>query len=447
MTVVVSRAVLLCSLLCGPALPRAAAASEREQTSPEGWQAGAPRDEIRPQFSYESGGGPGGAPALVIASDHRQGLNGYWRKTFAVTGGAFYRFYAMCKTENMAAPRRSAVAEIVWQDDQGRTVPTNMGSVEAELPAQRGTGADGWTEVSDVYRIPRQATHALIDLRLRWAVNASVRWSKASFGPSAPPPKRLVRLAAAHLRPEGGETVADNLRMIEAVVEEAANQKADLIVLGELVTVHDIRGSAVPAETVPGPTTRRLGEMARKHNLYIVAGMPEREGHLIYNTAALIGPDGSLAGKYRKMTLPSGEAREGATPGNDYPVFETRFGKIGMMICYDLFFPEVSRQLAIRGAEVIALPIYGGDDALAKVRALDNGVFLVTSTYMEPWTHWMRSGVWDRQGNLIAAAKAWGTVAIAEVDLNERFDDKWLGDFRNHVPRERPLWDDAKPPQ
>jgi predicted amidohydrolase len=428
-------------------LPRAAAAAEREQTSPEGWQAGAPRDEIRPQFFYESGGGPGGAPALVIASDYRPGLNGYWRKTFAVTGGAFYRFYALCKAENMGAPRRSAVAEIVWQDDRGRTVPTDMGSVEAELPAQRGTGADGWTEVSDVNRSPERATRALIDLRLRWASEATVRWSKVSFSPTAPPPKRLVRLAAAHFRPEGGESVADNLRMIEAVVEEAANQKADLLVLGELVTVHAIGGSTSPTETVPGPTTCRLGEMARKHDLYIVAGMPEREGHLIYNTAALIGPDGNLVGKYRKMVLTSGEAREGTTPGGDYPVFETRFGKIGMMICYDLFFPEVSRQLAIRGAEIIALPIYGGDDALARARAMDNRVFLVTSTYMEPWTHWMRSGVWDREGNLIAAAKNWGTVAIAEVDLNERFDHKWLGDFRNHVPRERPLWDVAQPPQ
>ena len=417
--------------------PKAAA---QEPASPDGWQAGAPRDEIRPRFSYESGGGPRGAAALVIASDDRKGLNGYWRKTFPVTGGAYYRFYALCKTENMAAPRRSAVAEVVWQDDRGRTVPTDMGSVEAELPARRDALANGWTEVSDVYRIPKRATRACIDLRLRWAAKGAVRWSEVSFIPSAPPPKRLVRLAAAHFRPEGGETVADNLRMIEQIVAEAAGGKADLLVLGELVTVHAIR-SAIPPETVPGPTTRRLGEMARKHNLYIVAGIPEREGHLLYNGAVLIAPDGMLAGKYRKMVVTSGEARGGTTPGDDYPVFETRFGKIGMMICYDLFFPEVSRQLAMRGAEIIALPIYGGDDILAKVRALDNRVFLVTSTYMEPWTHWMRSGVWDREGNLIAAAKNWGTVAIAEVDLNERFDHKWLGDFGNHVPRERPLWD------
>lgn len=423
--------------LCGPA---------EELTPVDGWQAGAPREEIRPQFSYEPRGGRQGAPALVITSDERQGLNGYWRKTFAVTPGAAYRFSAWCRTQNVPAERRSAVVEIVWQDSQGRTAATDMGSVEVEMPAQRQTGADGWTEVSDTYRAPKRASRALIDMRLRWASNAAVRWSGATFEAAAPPAKRLVRLAAAHFRPEGGESTADNLRMMEPIVAQAAAGKADLLVLGELITVHGIPRRASAAEPVPGPTTQRLGEMARKYGLYIVAGMPEREGHLLYNTAALIGPDGNLVGKYRKMVVTSGEARGGTTPGSGYPVFETRLGKIGIMICYDLFFPEVSRELANRGAEIIAVPIYGGDDTLAKVRALDNRVFLVTSTYMEPWTHWMRSGVWDREGNLIAAAKNWGTVAIVEVDLNERFDHKWLGDFGNHVPRERPLWEDAQPP-
>ena len=411
------------------------------QTSPDGWEAGAPRDEIRPRFSYEDRGGPGGAPALTIASDAREGLNGYWRKTFPVTGGGWYRFYALSKTENMTAPRRSAVVEIVWQDDQGKTAPTDMGSVEAEMPAERGAAGGGWTEVSDVYRAPKRATRAQVDLRLRWASGASVRWSKVAFSPSEPPAKRLVRLAAAHFKPAGGKSAAENIAMLEPLAAEAAGRKADLLVFGELVTVLGAGDTKAAAETVPGPSTRLLGEMARRHGMYIVAGMSEREGHLIYNTAVLLAPDGKLAGKYRKMVVTSGEARGGDTPGSDYPVFETRFGKLGMMICYDLFFPEVSRQLAMRGAEVIAVSIYGGDDRLATARALDNRVFLVTSTYMEPWTHWMRSGVWDREGNLVAAAKTWGTVAVAEVDLNERFDHKWLGDFRNHVPRERPVGD------
>jgi seryl-tRNA synthetase len=183
------------------------------QTSPDGWEAGAPRDEIRPRFSYEERGGPGGTPALVIASDAREGLNGYWRKTFPVAGGGWHRFHALAKTENMAAPRRSAVVEIVWQDDQGKTVPTDMGSVEAEMPAERGAAGGGWTEVSDVYRVPKRATRAQVDLRLRWASGASVRWSKVAFSPSEPPAKRLVRLAAAHFKPAGGKSAADNLEV------------------------------------------------------------------------------------------------------------------------------------------------------------------------------------------------------------------------------------------
>ena len=75
-----------------------------------------------------------------------QGLNGYWRKTFSVTPGAYYRFQALSRTDNMPAARRSAIVEIVWQDETGQSVPTDLGSVEAELPAARGTGADGWTE-------------------------------------------------------------------------------------------------------------------------------------------------------------------------------------------------------------------------------------------------------------------------------------------------------------
>jgi predicted amidohydrolase len=68
------------------------------------------------------------------------------------------------------------------------------------------------------------------------------------------------------------------------------------------------------AEPVPGPSTDYFGELARKHNLYIVAGLVERERHLIYNVAVLIGPDGKVAGKYRKVSLPRGEIDAGIAP-------------------------------------------------------------------------------------------------------------------------------------
>jgi predicted amidohydrolase len=229
--------------------------------------------------------------------------------------------------------------------------------------------------------------------------------------------------------------------MFAPLIEDAARQRADLVCLGECLTAINNGWEYVrAAEPVPGPSTAYFGELARRHNLYIVAGLVEREGHIIYNTAVLLGPDGRLAGKYRKVTLPPGEVQLGLTPGEEYPVFDTRFGKLGIMICYDLFFPEVARQLANRGAEVIAVPIYGGNAALAAARAIDNHIYLVTSTYMKPADEWMRTGIWDHEGRLVASAGAEGTVAVAEVDLDRPAEWHWLGNFRQQIPRARPLW-------
>jgi formylglycine-generating enzyme required for sulfatase activity len=84
----------------------------------------------------------------------------------------------------------------------------------------------------------------------------------------------------------------------------------------------------------------------------------------------LFGRDGQLIGKYRKVCLPREEIDGGITPGTEYPVFDTDFGRIGMMICWDVSYPEVARELAARGAEMILMPIWGGNETLAKARAI-----------------------------------------------------------------------------
>ncbi|MGH7996854.1 MAG: carbon-nitrogen hydrolase family protein [Opitutaceae bacterium] len=341
------------------------------------------------------------------------------------------------------------MARLLWRNNRDKQVllglpvphefPGFQARADPEFPPTRGTGANGWTEVSDVYHAPEHATWAVVELHLQWARDAKVRWSGVSMEEVPRPKPRLVRLAAVNFCPTG-KTPMGNCRSYAPLIAKAAAQHADLVVLGEAVTYYGLhRTLAQVAEPIPGPSTEYFGGLARRYNLYIVPGLIERDKGLIYNTAVLIGPDGKIVGKYRKTALTDGEIAAGITPGNSYPVFNTRFGKVGMMICYDGFFPEVAHQLSLHGAEVIAWPVWGCNPRLAAARAIDNQVYLVSSTYATPAQHWMISGVWDHAGHVIAQGKGWGTVAVATVNLNAPTYWAFLGDFKDYLSRNRPV--------
>ncbi len=182
--------------------------------------------------------------------------------------------------------------------------------------------------------------------------------------------EKTVTLGAANFASVTGDKAA-TLEKIEATIREAASQGVDIVAFPEEALVgvggcEVCRSGAVHcdyhhdlAETVPGPSTERLAELARELDIYAVFGLIERDPadpEILYNAAAVVGPEG-VQGSYRKLHLGSLPwVSEGVTfqPGNALPIFETRFGPIGVIICYDFWFnPELSRLMALKGARVL----------------------------------------------------------------------------------------------
>ena len=400
-------------------------------TFAEEWLFECQRSEIAPHNWIDNDVQYEGKATLALSGDGDNRCNGRWVRDFAAESSGYYRFRACYSAENVDEPHRCILARVVWKDREKRLV----GRPEYPL-TRRGKGSEDWSVIEQLYERPDGAVSADIELVFRWDGDGVVRFGAVSFEHEKEPEPRKVRLATVHFRPRDTGSGRENLDQFAVRVAEAGEKKADIVLLPESITLVGTGQDYVQAsEPIPGPSTRFLGQLSKKYKMYIVAGLSERDGETVFNTAVLMGRDGELVGKYRKVCLPREEIEGGVTPGDEIPVFDTDFGRIGLMICWDVFFPEPARLLALQGAEVILMPIWGGNFDLAQARAIENQVYLITSTYD---TESMKTGVFDREGKLLAMGSDTEQVVIVDIDLNERELWPWLGDFHNRIPRELP---------
>ncbi len=266
----------------------------------------------------------------------------------------------------------------------------------------------------------------------------------------------MVKIAAIQsaCQPDTEVNLTRTLHQIAAL----ADQGAEIICLQELFTnpyfcqTEDHRFFEL-AETIPGPTTERLSELAATKGVVIVAGLFEsRAAGLFHNSAVVIDADGRLVGHYRKMHIPDDPhflEKFYFAPGDlGFPSTTTRFGKIGVCICWDQWFPEAARLTAMNGAEILVFPtaigwldedrVPFGDSQLdawktmMRSHAIANGLFVVAPNRVGREDHiefWGGSFICDPYGREQASAKiAEADAIIADCDLNE------IATARTHWP-------------
>jgi N-carbamoylputrescine amidase len=231
-------------------------------------------------------------------------------------------------------------------------------------------------------------------------------------------------------------------------VREAAARGARIACLPELFNTMYFCVETRPeyfdwAEPVPGPTTERMGALARELSIVLIAPVFERapDGRY-FNCAAVLGPDGRVLGKYRKSSIPCMDAEQSPEPrGNEkfyfspgdlgFPVFDTPFARIGILICYDRHFPEAARVLGLGGAEIVFVPTattrmarYLWDVEL-RAHAITNVYYVcgVNKVGMDVGgsnrDHHGNSMIVSPKGEVLAEASATADdIALADVDLS-----------------------------
>lgn len=399
---------------------------------PTSWQFWSPRPDLRPRADVAN---DDDSATLRLTAVDFSSFGKWLTKDIPVSAGHFYRFEVLYKPTGIVNERGSVGVMLSWNGPDG-------------LPVQRDyvdeiSAADhGWRRASRTLRAPEKATNVTVELWLRWTASGSVSFRSPSLIETSEPPTRKVRVVTTRIEERENTSLRANLQFMADVLDQAGRERPDVVLLTEFFPERGVRGTVHDrSEPIPGPVTDVLARKAREYHTYIITGMLELDGGKTYDTAVLVDRQGRIAGKYRKTHLPLAEVEDGETPGSEYPVFDTDFGRIGMLICWDLFFPETVRIMRLEGAEIVFVPIAGDPgarhwDVTTRARALDNGVYLVTSV-----SAGAASRIVNPDGEVMAEAT--DGLATADIDLARESRLWWLsvgpayGEAKSLVIQER----------
>lgn len=225
-------------------------------------------------------------------------------------------------------------------------------------------------------------------------------------------------------------TYKDNLQRMGNAFDRAASQGVDLVAFAETMNTRGVTDLKYEDsfETIDGVFCTMMREKAAKYGCYAFFSFRELDEYgARRNTAVLVGRKGEIIGKYHKSHLTVVEFENGMVPGNSYPVFETDFGKVGMLICYDSYYPEPAKEMALKGARFLLVSTAGNPPFRHIVRAKENGAYLVVACPGDEVDYDILSTkVVDPCGNILAQTNQEGEAAVACIDPEEDKYIYWL---------------------
>jgi predicted amidohydrolase len=413
--------LIACPLFCGAAGSANLVLNpgfEVSATIPVNWTITGPVSSMLPNTSIDSYFRYGGQSGLKMESAN-QNCHGRAVQTVKITGGQTYLFSAMFKTERVKSIDKSVLIRIKWLKDKDQLGYNYLYEIVGEK--------EGWFQASNKVKAVEGATSAEISLEFRWSTG-TVWWDDISLESCPAELPRNIKVGTLYFRPPG-PTVAKNISGMSEFLDQAGKSGCDIVCLPEGWPTCDtgLGMTKVESNTLTGSASAMMAQKAKQYGMYIVSGLYSWEGDTLKNVAVLYDRQGKISGIYEKVQLPDSETEQGAVPGNSFPVFTTDFGKIGILICWDSAFPEVSRILALKGAEILFCPIWGdvrGSESwkiTARSRAIDNGVYFVTSIFDG------HSVIVNPAGDILQESGNQGTLLTSTIDLNYNPPWDWIG--------------------